>query len=111
MWNVKTVNEIQSFTAHAYAVYSVAFSPDGTMLASGLENGTILLWHLIDLKEIEQLSTLELLLIHSWQHAERLDLSIYQELNTIYNQASDLAKTLIPQQEKSWWQSLFQWKQ
>ena len=71
---------------------------------------------MIDLQDIEQLSILELLLIHAWQHIEIINLKTYSELNTIYNQASDLAKRLIPRQpektkkilipppEKRWYQ-------
>ena len=106
LWNVKTGTEIRSFTVYTHTVYSVAFSPDGTILASGLEDGRIFLWCLIDLEEIKKLSIFELLLIHAWQHIEIINLKTYSELNTIYNQASDLAKTLIPQQEKTWWQYL-----
>ncbi len=77
---------------------------------------------MIDLQDIEQLSILELLLIHAWQHIEIINLKTYSELNTIYNQASDLAKRLIPRRpaktkkilipppEKTLWQRLFTWK-
>ena len=96
-WNVATGTEIHTPTptGHKGMVFSVAFSPDGTILASGSADGIIRLWHLIDLQEIEQLSTLELLLIHAWQHAGIINLQTYQELNTIYDQASDSVKKLI----------------
>ena len=122
LWNVKTGTEIRTFfTGHKDFVRSVAFNPYDTILASGLRDGTIRLWHLIDLQDIEQLSILELLLIHAWQHAGIINLQTYQELNTIYNQASGLVKKLIktltsqpkiliPPPEKTWWQRLIPWK-
>jgi len=106
-WDVKTGTQIGTLTGHkGTTVYSLEFNPDGTILASGSGNplsgkGAIRLWHLIDLQEIEQLSTLELLLIYAWQHTETINLEAYPELNTFYNQISDLAKTFMPQ--KTWW--------
>ena len=95
LWNVKKGALIHTLTRHTKTVVSVVFSPDGTTLASGSADKTAILWHLIDLQDIAQLSTLELLLIYAWQHAGTIDLTTYQKLKTIYDQASNLAKTLM----------------
>ncbi len=44
LWNVATGENIHTFWGHTTDVQSLAFSPDGTLLASGSFNGTILLW-------------------------------------------------------------------
>ncbi len=45
LWNVAKREQIISLEEDKNAVSSVAFSPDGTMLASGSVNGGILLWN------------------------------------------------------------------
>jgi len=44
IWEVATGENIHTFWGHASDVQDVAFSPDGTLLASGSFDGTILLW-------------------------------------------------------------------
>ena len=111
LYDAVTGEKIRTLTGHKKdPVNSVTFNQTGTILASVSTDGTIRLWHLIDLEEIKKLSTLELLLIHAWQHAGIINLQTYQELNTIYNQASGLVKklikTLTSQPEKTFWQRL-----
>ena len=44
LWDIATGENIHTFWGHTTDVQSLAFSPDGTMLASGGFDGTILLW-------------------------------------------------------------------
>ncbi len=44
IWEVATGAHIHTFWGHATDVQDLAFSPDGTLLASGSFDGTILLW-------------------------------------------------------------------
>ena len=44
LWDYQTGNTIQSWSEHTAWIQSVAFSPDGELLASGSHDGTIKLW-------------------------------------------------------------------
>jgi WD40 repeat protein len=44
LWDMATRQEIASLKGHTYGVYSLAFSPDGKILASGSRDGTVKLW-------------------------------------------------------------------
>ena len=44
IWEVATGEHIHTFWAHSTDVQDVVFSPDGTLLASGSYDGTVLLW-------------------------------------------------------------------
>ena len=46
IWDVNTGENIHSFKGHSTDIQSLTFSPDGTLLASGSYDGTILLWDL-----------------------------------------------------------------
>ena len=45
LWDVSTGENIHTFWGHTTDVQSLAFSPDGTLLASGGFDGTCLLWN------------------------------------------------------------------
>ncbi|MXV74180.1 S8 family serine peptidase, partial [Candidatus Poribacteria bacterium] len=45
LWDVKTGENKHTLTGHTATVRSVAFNSDGTTLASGSEDGTVLLWN------------------------------------------------------------------
>lgn len=46
LWDVKTGQQKKTFMGHTDWIHNVLFSPDGTTLASGSRDGTILLWDL-----------------------------------------------------------------
>ena len=52
LWDVATGENIATFEEHTTGVNSVAYSPDGMMLASGVVDGTILLWDIATKKNI-----------------------------------------------------------
>jgi WD40 repeat protein len=47
LWDVATGQEIRHLEQCASTVTSLAFSPDGSRLASGLQNSTVLLWEVL----------------------------------------------------------------
>ncbi len=44
LWDITTCENIHTFWGHPTDIQDLAFSPDGTLLASGSYDGTILLW-------------------------------------------------------------------
>lgn len=44
LWDVASGENIATFRGHPTDIQSLAFSPDGTLLASGGFDGTIMLW-------------------------------------------------------------------
>jgi WD40 repeat protein len=46
LWEVATGRLKTTFTGHAALIWSLSFSPDGKILASGSYDGTIKLWDL-----------------------------------------------------------------
>ena len=44
LWNASDGTPLRTLTGHTDIVYSIAFSPDGNILASGSRDNTIRLW-------------------------------------------------------------------
>ena len=52
LWDIATESEVASLTGHTSEIYSVTFSPDGKILASGGSDRIIRLWKLSNLVNI-----------------------------------------------------------
>ena len=55
LWDVATGRELPTLRGHSAAVTSVAFSPDGSILASGGRDGAVKLWNLASGSELRTL--------------------------------------------------------
>jgi WD40 repeat protein len=56
LWDVTTGSLVRTLTGHTDSVYSVAFSPDGRLLASGSRDATIKLWEVASGSLVRSLS-------------------------------------------------------
>ena len=54
-WSVAEGKELRKSQGHGAAVYSLAFHPDGTRLASGSVDKTVRIWNVADGKELHKL--------------------------------------------------------
>jgi WD40 repeat protein len=50
LWDIQTAELVKIFTGHKKSINGLAFSPDGTILASGSSDGTVMIWDISRLK-------------------------------------------------------------
>ena len=55
LWNMRTGQEVRTLQGHSQTILTLAFSPDGSMLASGSEDNTARLWNVADGQKIATL--------------------------------------------------------
>ena len=56
LWKVSDGSLVHTFTGHTQCITSVAFSPDGQYLASGSGNGTVNIYNIEFIKELNKLT-------------------------------------------------------
>lgn len=54
IWDCDGGQLISSWQGHKTLVYTVAWSPDGSMLAAGCMNGTLIIWDVLNGTEVKQ---------------------------------------------------------
>jgi WD40 repeat protein len=56
LWDLNTGQQIAALSGHTSAINSIAFTPDGTTLASASDDGTVRLWNVAARTEIRKLA-------------------------------------------------------